>query len=85
LAAPGEICVLAGDFNVTAERSVILAELTGPQWGFSRPGLGIDHVLVRGAEASKPNRWPIAKRRVDGIVVSDHAPVDVRLQLGDPV
>jgi endonuclease/exonuclease/phosphatase family metal-dependent hydrolase len=85
LAGPGEICVLAGDFNVTAERSVTLAELSGPEWGFSRPGLGIDHVLARGIKSTKPDRWPIAKRRVDGVVVSDHAPVDVRLQLGDRV
>ena len=85
LAGPSEICVLAGDFNVTAERSVILPALTRPEWGFSRPGLGIDHVLVRGAETSEPEHWPIAKRRVDGVVVSDHAPVDVRLRLGDRV
>jgi endonuclease/exonuclease/phosphatase family metal-dependent hydrolase len=79
LAAPGEICVLAGDFNVTAERSVTLRELTGSEWGFSAPGEGIDHVLVRGASSSAPSRWAIAKRRVDGVVVSDHAPVEVRI------
>jgi endonuclease/exonuclease/phosphatase family metal-dependent hydrolase len=85
LSGPSEICVLAGDFNVSAERSLTLRELSGPEWGFSGPGEGIDHVLVRGAEASEPERWPIAKRRVDGVVVSDHAPVDVRLRLGDRV
>jgi endonuclease/exonuclease/phosphatase family metal-dependent hydrolase len=85
LAGPGDICVLAGDFNVTAERSVILPELMRPEWGFSRPGEGIDHVLVRGAETSDPERWPISRRRVDGVVVSDHAPVDVRVRLGDRV
>ncbi len=79
LAAPDEVCVLAGDFNVSAERSLTLRELAGPEWGFSRPGEGIDHVLVRGAEASDPQRWPIAKRKVDDVVVSDHAPVDVRI------
>jgi endonuclease/exonuclease/phosphatase family metal-dependent hydrolase len=77
LAAPDEVCVLAGDFNVSAERSLTLRDLAGPEWGFSRPGAGIDHVLVRGAEASDPQRWPIAKRKVDDVVVSDHAPVDV--------
>ena len=61
LAAPDEVAVLAGDFNITAERSLTLRELTGPEWGFSSPGIGIDHVLVRGAEASKPERWPIAQ------------------------
>jgi endonuclease/exonuclease/phosphatase family metal-dependent hydrolase len=80
LAGPEEICVLAGDFNVTAERSRTLAELAGPEWGFSHAGEGIDHVLVRGAEAGEPVRWPIARRRLDGVVVSDHAPVEVTLR-----
>jgi endonuclease/exonuclease/phosphatase family metal-dependent hydrolase len=80
LAAPDEVCVFAGDFNVTAERSLTLAELASPEWGFSRPGEGIDHVLVRGAEASPPERWPIPRRRVDGVVVSDHAPVEVSVR-----
>lgn len=77
LAAPGEICVLAGDFNISAERSLTLRELSRPEWGFSAPGEGIDHVLVRGAAAGEPVRWPIARRQVDGVVVSDHAPVDM--------
>jgi endonuclease/exonuclease/phosphatase family metal-dependent hydrolase len=80
LAGRDEICVLAGDFNVTAERSVTLRELGRPEWGFSPPGDGIDHVLVRGAAAGEPERWPIAKRRVNGVVVSDHAPVEVTIE-----
>ena len=79
LAAPDEVCVLAGDFNITAERSLTLAELTRPEWGFSRPGEGIDHVLVRRAEVGDPERWPIARRRLDGVVVSDHSPVDATI------
>jgi endonuclease/exonuclease/phosphatase family metal-dependent hydrolase len=85
LAGPDEVCVLAGDFNITAERSLTLAELARPEWGFSSPADGIDHVLVRGAKAGEPERWPIARRRVDGVVVSDHAPVDLRVRLGDRV
>jgi endonuclease/exonuclease/phosphatase family metal-dependent hydrolase len=79
LAGPDEICVLAGDFNITAERSLTLAELGRDEWGFSGPADGIDHVLVRGAAASAPERWPIARRRMDGVVVSDHAPVEVTI------
>src|SRR5690348_3963393 len=55
-ALPGDVVVLAGDFNLTAAASV-MRDLTGPEWGFSAAGPGIDHVLVRGAEASAPRRW----------------------------
>ncbi len=79
LAAPEETCVLAGDFNVRAERSRTLAELATAEWGFSAPGPGIDQVLVRGVEASAPVRWPDERRRLDGRLLSDHAPVDVRI------
>jgi endonuclease/exonuclease/phosphatase family metal-dependent hydrolase len=79
LAGPDDVCMLAGDFNITAERSLTLAELGQPEWGFSRPAEGIDHVLVRGAEASDPERWPIVRRRIDDVVVSDHSPVDVTI------
>ena len=78
LARPGEPCVLAGDFNVRANRSRTLAELTQPDWGFSRPGQGVDHILVRGARAAALGRWPDERRRRDGCLLSDHAPVEVR-------
>jgi hypothetical protein len=77
LARPGEICILAGDFNILPARSRTLADLTKPEWGFSKPGDALDQVLVRGASASAPLRWPRERRRVWGRVLSDHAPVDV--------
>jgi endonuclease/exonuclease/phosphatase family metal-dependent hydrolase len=73
VAAPGDVAVLAGDFNV--ERGRALDELAS--WGFSRPGPGIDHVLVRGAETEPEERWPRERRRIGGLLVSDHAPVEV--------
>ncbi len=76
-ALPGEVVVLAGDFNLTA---AAIRDLTGPEWGFSAAGPGIDHVLVRGAETSSPRRWPTERRRVDGHLLSDHAPVEVELR-----
>jgi endonuclease/exonuclease/phosphatase family metal-dependent hydrolase len=78
-ALEGDVVVLAGDFNLTAAASA-LRELTGPGWGFSEPGPGIDHVLVRGAATSPPRRWPTERRRVDGHLLSDHAPVEVEIQ-----
>ena len=73
-----DIVVLAGDFNLTAAAGA-MRELTGPEWGFSDPGPGIDHVLVKGAEASTPRRWPTERRRIDGHLLSDHAPVEVEI------
>lgn len=75
-ALPDDVVVLAGDFNLTAAAAA-MQELTGSDWGFSAPGPGIDHVLVRGAETSAPRRWPTERRRVDGHLLSDHAPVEV--------
>jgi endonuclease/exonuclease/phosphatase family metal-dependent hydrolase len=79
LAAPEEPVALCGDFNVTSECSRTLADLCGPEWGFAGPGPGIDHVLVRGAPTSLPERWPEDRRRVDGRLLSDHAPLEVTI------
>jgi endonuclease/exonuclease/phosphatase family metal-dependent hydrolase len=79
VARPDEACVLAGDFNVRAARSWTLADLTGSEWGFSGPGPGIDHILVRGAPATPTRPWADRRRRRDGLLLSDHAPVEVRI------
>jgi endonuclease/exonuclease/phosphatase family metal-dependent hydrolase len=68
--AQGRPCVLAGDFNLLAEH---LAELPG----WSELGDGIDHVLVRGLVASRLTTWPEERRRQNGVVLSDHAPVEL--------
>ena len=78
VAAPGDIAVLAGDFNLQAGPSRAIADLTG--WGFSAPGPGIDHVLVRGAVSGPEQRWPEERRRIAGMLVSDHAPVEVTIE-----
>jgi endonuclease/exonuclease/phosphatase family metal-dependent hydrolase len=83
VARPEEPVILAGDFNARTETSRTLAALTSPEWGFSAPAPGIDHVLVRGATASPSRVWPVERRtRVDGAVLSDHAPVEVEVDLG---
>jgi endonuclease/exonuclease/phosphatase family metal-dependent hydrolase len=61
-----EPLVLAGDFN---------ASLRLP--GFSAPHGGIDDILVRGAEATPLAVWPVERRRQNGVVLSDHAPVEL--------
>jgi len=79
-AAPEDVVVLAGDFNARAARSRTLHDLTTPEWGFSAPGPGIDHVLVRGAAASALRRWPDDQRKRDGRLLSDHAPVEIDIE-----
>jgi len=70
-ASARDALVLAGDFNLRMPRLE----------GFSEPGDGIDHVLVRGAPADRVVAWPRERRTVDGIVLADHAPVECVLEV----
>ena len=78
-AEPAEVLVLAGDFNVIREHSKTLEELSGPDWGFTKPISWLDQVLVRGAPSTPAHRWPEEQRRLRGKLLSDHAPVEVRI------
>jgi endonuclease/exonuclease/phosphatase family metal-dependent hydrolase len=78
-ARPEEVVVLSGDFNLTALTSQTLRELTGPEWGFSAAGPGIDHILVLGADVSPLQRWDDERRARDGVLLSDHAPVELEI------
>lgn len=79
LARPDDVCVLAGDLNVRFDDSRTLRELTGPEWGFDGHAPGVDHMLVRGATATPTRYWPRERRRLDGVLLSDHAPVEREL------
>ena len=70
LAAAGEVCVLAGDFNLRARN-------LRHEPGWSELGPGIDHVLVRGAPAGSLHVWPWERRVQNGRVLSDHAPIEL--------
>jgi endonuclease/exonuclease/phosphatase family metal-dependent hydrolase len=74
LARPGEAVIVAGDFNIGDPGLD----------GYSRPVVGIDHVLVRGAHAIEATVWPRERRLWDGVVLSDHPPVDCALELETP-
>jgi endonuclease/exonuclease/phosphatase family metal-dependent hydrolase len=62
LAAAGEARVLAGDFN-----------LRDPDL----PGPNIDHIVAAGITHGTLEVWPLERRRHDGAVLSDHAPVEL--------
>jgi endonuclease/exonuclease/phosphatase family metal-dependent hydrolase len=70
-AGRGETIVVAGDFNCLAAHWVFE--------GYSEPGPGIDHIAVRGAAASPLHAWPDERRRRNGMLLSDHAPVELQL------
>jgi endonuclease/exonuclease/phosphatase family metal-dependent hydrolase len=71
LLAGYERCVLCGDFNVVEHRV--------PDFSPPLPG-GIDQILVRGAQIEHgPDRWVKERRRVNGKLLSDHAPVEAVL------
>lgn len=72
-ATPGDVVVLAGDFNVP---DPLLA-------AYSRPGPGIDDVLVRGASVLSVAAWPEDRRRQNGVVLSDHPVVEATIEAGE--
>ena len=45
-------------------------------WLDNSADVGIDHILVRGLDASPPVRWPDERRLHEGRLLSDHAPVE---------
>jgi endonuclease/exonuclease/phosphatase family metal-dependent hydrolase len=77
LALPDEPVILCGDTNVRPDAGDTYDELES--WGFSAPAAGIDQILVRGVAATAPSVWPQERRRVEGRVLSDHAPVEVQV------
>jgi endonuclease/exonuclease/phosphatase family metal-dependent hydrolase len=65
--AGAERCILCGDFNVRRQAVP----------GFTDPIEGIDQILVQGlALVRPPTPWPEERRRVGGLLLSDHAPVE---------
>ena len=64
MAHGGEAHVLAGDFN-----------LRDPDL----PGPNIDHIVVAGIDHGPLEAWPAKRRLHNGAVLSDHAPVEMRI------
>lgn len=79
LAAPTDICVLAGDLNVRSSRSWNIPALCTAEWGFEGDAPGVDHMLVRGTAATPTQYWPPGRRSFGHLCLSDHAPVEREL------
>ena len=78
LAEPGEPVILAGDANIAPGQGDTYGELQ--EWGFSQPLPGsIDQILVRAAPSGHPEAWSAERRRAGGRLLSDHAPVELRV------
>jgi endonuclease/exonuclease/phosphatase family metal-dependent hydrolase len=76
-AGPGEPVILCGDANLRPGDGRTYDVLR--ERGYSDPAPGIDQILVRGLPASPPFVWPEERRRVGGRLLSDHAPVELRV------
>jgi endonuclease/exonuclease/phosphatase family metal-dependent hydrolase len=75
-AEAGEEAIVAGDANLRPGEGATYGLLQ--QRGFSEPLPGsIDQILVRGLPSTAPIAWPEERRRVEGRLLSDHAPVEL--------
>ena len=63
--------LIAGDFNVAGPAAALD--------GYSAPGPWIDHIEVRGPSPSPLRTWPDERRVREGMLLSDHAPVELDL------
>jgi endonuclease/exonuclease/phosphatase family metal-dependent hydrolase len=77
----GAAAILAGDFNISISDSEVMRRLTSQEGGFSEPSPGIDHVLVRRAPTGPARVWEDQEREYGGRFLSDHAPVEVEIDL----
>lgn len=67
--AQGDAVVIAGDLNLRPPYAGVT--------GYSQPlADSIDQILVHGIPSTPPIAWPAERRRIDGKLLSDHAPVE---------
>ncbi len=78
-----EALIVAGDFNVTRDASATIQELMSnpPESRWMASGPQIDNVLLRRAIATSVRVWPDEERMLNGRLLSDHAPVEVQVEL----
>jgi endonuclease/exonuclease/phosphatase family metal-dependent hydrolase len=78
LAGPEEPILLCGDLNLTPSSSAALRTIEA--WGFTAPLRGIDQIVARGLSFARgPEAWDDERRRVEGRLLSDHAPLEAEM------
>ena len=72
--------MLASEFLVDAERCLLCGDFNLGKFeiaGFSAPIEGLDQIFARGLDFEEPPlAWPEERRRIDGLLLSDHAPIE---------
>ncbi len=78
-----ESLVVAGDFNITTDRSELIQELLAApresRWNAATTG--IDNVLLRRAVATSVRLWTDEERTYKKRILSDHAPLEIVVEL----
>ena len=78
-----ETLILGGDFNIKPDVSTTVQELIDApvESRWRQAGTGIDQFLLRRAIATRVEVWPDERRELKGRLLSDHAPVEIEVEL----
>ena len=78
-----ESLIVAGDFNITTDRSELIQELiTAPRESrWTAATTGIDNILLRRAVATSVRLWTDEERTYKKRILSDHAPLEAVVEL----
>ncbi len=78
-----ESLIVAGDFNITTDRSELIQELiTAPRESrWTAATTGIDNILLRRAAATSVRLWTDEERTYKKRILSDHAPLEAVVEL----
>jgi endonuclease/exonuclease/phosphatase family metal-dependent hydrolase len=71
-----EEAILGGDFNLRPGEGKTYELLRSRRFSEPLPG-SIDQILVRALPATPRVAWPEERRRIGGVLLSDHAPVEL--------
>jgi endonuclease/exonuclease/phosphatase family metal-dependent hydrolase len=90
--AAGAPLLFGGDLNLRPAEDPEVFERLREEFGLAAPTApkAIDHILARGLETIQPpSTWPPERRELDlgglALRLSDHAPVEARFAVADPV